>query len=97
MKCKKEIVPQGHSKWYSMKLTLILRLAYRMFLKYAISLKGQDLVFIYNDMTFKPQETFSSIKKYGTWKKKKESQLNVIPNKLFYLLKKQQKLVEKIG
>lgn len=49
-----------------MKLTLILGLAYRMFLKYAISLKGQDLVFIYNDMTFKPQETFSSIEKYDT-------------------------------
>lgn len=73
MKCKKEIVLQGHSKWYSMKLTLILGLAYRMFLKYAISLKGQDLVFIYNDMTFKPQETFSSIEKYDTWKKKRKS------------------------
>lgn len=54
-----------------MKLTLILGLAYHMFLKYAISLEGQDLVFIFNDVTFKPQETFSSIEKYDTCKKKK--------------------------
>lgn len=50
---------------------------------------------MYNDITFKPQETFSPIEKSDIWGEKK-SQLNVISSKLFYLLK-EQKIVEKMG
>lgn len=50
-------------------------------------------MFIYNDVTFKPQEIFPSIEKSDTWEKK--SQLNVIPNKLFYLLQQQKKRLKK--
>lgn len=60
---KKEIAPQGHSKLYSLKLTLIFGLVYYIFLKYITSLKGQHLVVIYNNITFKPQETFSPTEK----------------------------------
>lgn len=56
-----------------MKLTLILGLACYIFLYYAASLKGQDLVFIYNNITFKPQETFSPIEKSDTLNKNKSA------------------------
>lgn len=44
-------------------------------------------MFIYNNITFKPQGSFAPIKKSDIWGKK--SQLNVISNKLFYFLKEQ--------
>lgn len=50
---------------------------------------------MYNDITFKPQETFSPIEKSDIWGGG-GSQLNVISSKLFYLLK-EQKIVEKMG
>lgn len=49
---------------------------------------------MYNDITFKPQETFSPIEKSDIGGG--GSQLNVISSKLFYLLK-EQKIVEKMG
>lgn len=62
-----------------------------------IKLFSKISMFIYNDITFKPQGTFSPIEKSDIWgKKEKKSQLNVISNKLFYLLK-EQKIVEKMG
>lgn len=53
-------------------------------------------MFMYNDITFKPQETFSPIEKSDIWGGGGGSQLNVISSKLFYLLK-EQKIVEKMG